>query len=162
MELIPGIHYFIKMLKKVLLTYIFLFFGMNISAQNTYFVTAPNGLVLRDSPDKNGNKITVVPYTSEIEKLGNTKIKLELTDNGELINGEWVKIKFNNDSNTYTGYVFSGYLIHETKIIVPYKKMGVVTSTTSKQDLYKICKDNIKDTIVFSYEDIDVTGTQII
>lgn len=40
--------------------------------------------------------------------------------------------------------------------------MGIVTATTSKQDLYEIYGENIKDTIVFSYEDMDVTGTQII
>lgn len=151
------------MLKKVLITFIFLFFGINVSAQDTYFVTAPNGLVLRDNPDKNANKITTVPYKSEVKSLENTKIRLDILDNGKLIEGEWMKVSFHDDYDIYTGYVFSGYLINENKLIVPHKKMGIVTNTTTKQDLYKICKEkNIKDTIVFSYEDIDVIGTQII
>lgn len=151
------------MLKKYLLISVCLFSVVNISAQETYFVTAPNGLILRDSPDKNANKITAIPYKSEVKSLENTKIRLNLLDNGKLIEGEWIKVKFNNHSDTHTGYVFSGYLINESKLIVPNKKMGIVTNTTTKQDLYKICKEkNIKDTIVFSYEDIDVTGTQII
>src|SRR5690606_18802027 len=129
------------MLKKVLITFIFLFFGINVSAQDTYFVTAPNGLVLRDNPDKNANKITTVPYKSEVKSLENTKIRLDILDNGKLIEGEWMKVSFHDDYDIYTGYVFSGYLINENKLIVPHKKMGIVTNTTTKQDLYKICKE---------------------
>src|SRR5690606_40505260 len=67
----------------------------------------------------------------------NTKIRLDLLDNGKLIEGEWIKVSFHDDYDIYTGYVFSGYLINENKLIVPHKKMGIVTNTTTKQDLYK-------------------------
>lgn len=140
-----------------------MFSVVNISAQEAYFVTAYNGLILRDSPDKNANKVITIPYKSEVKSLENTKIRLNLLDKGKLIEGEWIKVRFNNHSDTHTGYVFSGYLIHENKLIVPHKKMGIITATTTKQDLYKMFSEKkIKDTIVFSYEDIDVTGTQIL
>lgn len=150
-----------EILKKVWLICICLFPAV-ISAQDIYFVTARNGLILRDSTDKNANKITTIPFKSEVKSLENTQINLELIDDGELIEGEWIRVNFRNDYDAYTGYVFSGYLIHENKIIVPNKKMGIVTNTTTKQDLYEKCSErSIKDTIVFSYEGIDVTGTQI-
>tara|TARA_R100001369_G_scaffold64192_1_gene91441 strand:+ start:302 stop:1180 length:879 start_codon:yes stop_codon:yes gene_type:complete len=77
-----------------------------IFAQQQAFVTADNGLTLREKPDVSSERLGKLHYGDEIEITEQTNIELIIIDEGERIAGNWVKIKANSKS----GYVFNGYL----------------------------------------------------
>tara|TARA_R110002012_G_scaffold75765_3_gene191349 strand:- start:360 stop:1217 length:858 start_codon:yes stop_codon:yes gene_type:complete len=81
-------------------------------------VNASSGLIIREQPNADANRIGKLPYGSIVNILENTNLKLQITDKGEVIDGEWVKVKFQNFPYIITktkafkdeGFVFSGYL----------------------------------------------------
>lgn len=69
---------------------------------NNYYVHAKKGLIIRQEPDLNSNKITVIPYGEEIQinKYSNGNVKIDkIVDN-------WAYIDWKNNS----GWAFSGYI----------------------------------------------------
>ena len=109
---------------------LFLFFlnPLVTQSQETYFVTATSGLIIREQPNTSANRIGKLPYGSIVEVIEETNVKLQILDQGKVINGEWVKVKFenypyliseNNYHNKEEGYVFNGYLekLNKAKII---------------------------------------------
>lgn len=85
----------------------------NSYCQNSYYVKAKNGLLIRNSPSLSGEKIGKLLYREEIEIKENTNISLSVKDEGKIINGEWVKIKNNDRYKSIDGYVFNGFLTEE-------------------------------------------------
>ncbi len=83
-------------------------------SQETFIVTAENGLILRNQPNVDGEKIGKLYFGAEVSIVENTKKTQTVLDNGKIIKGTWVKIAFKNDpvfiSNAKLGYVFNGYL----------------------------------------------------
>jgi len=52
--------------------------------------------------------------------------------------------------------------ISNDRYIIPNERVGLITSSTTKSELSKLYdKDNIRETIVFSYEGIDIKGTEV-
>jgi len=73
------------------------------------YVTAKSGLVVRDSPSLNSNKIFHLPYNSMIMVSEKTGTTINIIDEGKEINGEWMKIRSFDDTHR-KGYVFGGFL----------------------------------------------------
>lgn len=76
------------------------------------YVTAESGLVVRDKPSLESNKIFHLPnntMTYVKEKTGNN---LVILDEGKEIKGEWIKI-YGFDNKDTKGYVFGGFLTTE-------------------------------------------------
>ena len=74
---------------------------VNINSSIQKYVTAANGLFIRELPSINQRIITIVPYTKKVFILE--------TGNPETINnisGNWVKVKWGN----FIGWSFDGYL----------------------------------------------------
>ena len=47
--------------------------------------------------------------------------------------------------------------------IIPNESVGLITSSTTKSALNKLYdKENIRETVVFSYEGFDIKGTEVI
>lgn len=95
--------------------FLILFAGLPfIQAQDRpLYVTADNGLIIRDQPDRKGNRIGKLEYGTRIRVIENTGKKLELVDDGETISGEWLKIRKPGViaiGESEFGYVFDGYL----------------------------------------------------
>lgn len=80
-------------------------------AQDIQYVSAENGLVVRDNPSRGAKRIAKLDYGTQIEITEYSQLKLDVVDNGEKISGEWVKIKTSNTPETVkVGYVFNGFL----------------------------------------------------
>ncbi|WP_055446191.1 SH3 domain-containing protein [Lacinutrix mariniflava] len=90
------------------------------------YVIAKNGLTYRKSPELKSTKYGAFDFGTEIIIIENSKIDLELTDNGKVLKGQWVKVKSKNNKKDkslsfdgdykYTGYVFNGFLIGTNKV----------------------------------------------
>ncbi|MDC8006145.1 SH3 domain-containing protein [Aureisphaera galaxeae] len=79
--------------------------------QDTSFVLAENGLIVRKSPDQKSERIGKLLYGAEVEILDETGIELQIRDGEKSIKGEWFKIKEVDGINK--GYVFSAYLVDD-------------------------------------------------
>jgi hypothetical protein len=84
-----------------------------------YKVSAPSGLSLRKSPDKNAAKIDAIPFGEEV-------LACSITDVGETIEekyGKWIKVSWADK----IGYVFGGFLteIQERKVHMIIPNAGV-------------------------------------
>lgn len=95
--------------------------SLNFGAQipeNSFFVTAESGLIVRKAPNRNGERFDKFPFATEVMIIEETGIALRITDNGKVIDGEWVKVSGKNVKGTYIqGYVFNGYLVdHYSKL----------------------------------------------
>lgn len=95
-----------QLLLLLILSYINLIF-----AQNTVYVSAENGLIVRDDANKNANRIGKFAYAEALEVLEKTETYLEIIDNGKTIEGQWYKVTGKSIHNVaLSGYVFSGFL----------------------------------------------------
>jgi len=108
-------------MNKILTISIYILTVFVVQSQELYFNTASSGLNIREEPSINSKKIGKLPYGSTVELLETTKIKLQIIDDEETINGFWVKIKFSNFpfivsereedlGHDKEGYVFSGFI----------------------------------------------------
>ncbi|WP_025663125.1 SH3 domain-containing protein [Aquimarina megaterium] len=95
------------------------FISLNIYSQEYYFINAKNGLNVRSGSDLLSAKVAKIPYGVLVEKIFDTNKKMTINDNGKIITGNWVKIKYNNylylvsketEPFEKEGYVFDGYL----------------------------------------------------
>ena len=91
------------------------------SAQDIQYVSAENGLIVREKPSRGANRVAMLDYGTSIEIIEHTQLQLDVIDNGEKVSGEWVKISGNDAYEFFEeGYVFNGYLTEE-KIKRPFK-----------------------------------------
>lgn len=92
----------------------YLFFSLllvcaySLNGQDIWYVNADNGLIIRDQPDRAGNKIGKLIYGSSVFRLRETNTELAIQDGEDLIRGNWVEIE--EVDGQLRGYVFSGYL----------------------------------------------------
>jgi len=94
---------------KITITIIFLIITSSILGQDTTFVLAENGLIVRENPDRKSKKLGKLPYGTEVLIIKETGIELEINDDGKTISGQWVEIQ--ELVEELKGFVFSGYLI---------------------------------------------------
>jgi len=74
----------------------------NGEANPTRYVDPPEGLILRDFPDRSGSKKVTIPKGSPVEIITAAPDRVVIDD----IEGYWYYVKYNN----YEGWVFGGYL----------------------------------------------------
>ncbi len=80
-------------------------------AQEIQYVSAENGLIVRDNPSRGAKRIAKLEYGTQLEIMEYSQLKLDVVDNGEKISGEWVKIMTTNEAEDVSaGYVFNGFL----------------------------------------------------
>ncbi|WP_158250475.1 SH3 domain-containing protein [Aquimarina sp. I32.4] len=114
--------------------------------QSEYYVTAKNGLIVRDQPNIKGKRIGKFPYGNKITVLEVTNKTLIIKNDGKEVTGHWVKVSDiaspysieNNNPDSY--YVFDGFLSKNT---IPIKRFV-------KSEEYKITK---VDTSLIDNED---------
>ncbi len=114
------------------------FFCSTIYTQQLYGVIAKNGLVVRDAPSIEGERIAKIPMAHYVWGIKKTNNTLTINDNHKKIEGHWMEVEFNGNS---TGYVFDGYLIP-------------VDSTWQGQDIE--CDPNLLCNSTFSFDDFDL------
>ncbi len=89
---------------------------INPKKDNFYYVTAKSGLRQRYRPFATSDTLSLLKYGTKVKLLNETNFKFQVSENGELLKGHWVQIEANDGfKNTYTSYVFDGYLTKELK-----------------------------------------------
>jgi len=84
------------------------------NAQDIQYVSAENGLVVRERPSRGAIRVGTLDYGTAIEITEHTQLQLDVVDNNEKISGEWVKIRGVEDhDDVEDGYVFNGFLTEE-------------------------------------------------
>ena len=124
----------------------FLLFFIGVSScvfsQETFYVTAPSGLIVRDNP--NGARFGKISYGSAV-KVEKKLQPFSITDNGKTVNGNWVKIDGNNsqiqyDENFTSGvdtdkmYAFNGFLTSKNEFINQNEK--IIAKHPALKDYY--------------------------
>lgn len=77
------------------------------------------------------------------------------------------KLDFTSLRGNYFAYNFYRYEFEEDisidRKIIPNESVGLITSSTTKSALNKLYdKENIRETVIFSYEGNDIKGTEVI
>ena len=91
------------------------------NAQDIQYVSAENGLIVREKPNQGAIKIGILDYGTVIEIIEHTNLQLDIVDGGKKLTGEWVKIRGIDAYEFFEeGYVFNGYLT-ETKLEKRFK-----------------------------------------
>ncbi|MBO3115401.1 SH3 domain-containing protein [Winogradskyella sp. DF17] len=115
-------------------------------AQKQAYVTADNGLTVRERPNPKARKVGKLDYGDAIEITERTNINLTLIDEGEQIDGNWVKIQ----SPSITGYVFNGFLSKD-RIVNPiefrYIGLSMKLKNLKTTEEFKIHTFHYTDTI---------------
>ncbi|WP_196888466.1 SH3 domain-containing protein [Aureivirga sp. CE67] len=93
---------------KKIIFFLFLISVLNVNAQKYYSVIAENGLSIRETPSLSGNKIGKLEAGKDVMVLRKSGVKLNITDEGKIVKGEWFEVK--ETDNSPSGYVFSGFL----------------------------------------------------
>lgn len=84
---------------------------LNPKKENYYYVTARNGLRQRTKPFLKSDTLELLHYRTKINVLNKTDIEMELYDNGKMIKGHWVQIKYENKNrHQLSAYIFNGFL----------------------------------------------------
>lgn len=134
---------------------------VKINAQEHYFVNAKNGLNVRAIDSLSSEKVAKLPYGSMVEKIAETESVINTKDNGRLISGRFVKVKYNNYPyliNKETeyfereGYVFDAYLKKkENNTLLEVSK---ISKKIYKELLKKVAKNNRKPEKVSNLDSI--------
>ena len=111
----------------------FLGFGQDIQ-----YVTAENGLMVREKPSRGASKLDMLDYGTAVEVVEHTNLMLDIADGGNKISGEWVKIRGIDAYEFFEeGYVFNGFLteeILEKRFKVQYDEFTVfIDGVTEKE-----------------------------
>ncbi|MFC4636073.1 SH3 domain-containing protein [Dokdonia ponticola] len=111
--------------------------------QDYYFINAQSGLNVRSGSNLSSKKIAKIPFGFMVEKIADTKTEFIINDNGKLIKGKFVKIKYgnfsciaygNDDGSITYGYVFDGYLKKaKNDDLITIKQIDKVTYTELSQ-----------------------------
>jgi len=92
---------------KTILPLLLLLLTNSIFGQMMY-VTADNGLIVRESPDRNAARTGKLEYGARVVIEQETEIELTIKDGEETIVGSWVAVY--EPLGNQSGYVFNGYL----------------------------------------------------
>lgn len=99
-----------------------------------YYIWAKSGLSLRKTPDKNAEKLTIIPYSSKVTFISFTSESYTVTEfDGFQYTTNWAKVSYNNN----IGYAFAGYLstIKPPKISENYGIQEYLDDYFTKTDL---------------------------
>src|SRR4030042_2221892 len=111
-----------------LITFIFINVFLIYSKENSRWITAGQGLYMREAPDEKSKKIETIPYGKEvtfIEESGEDVTMLNTT-------GKWTKIEWNGKK----GWVFGGFLNDEPQY--NFFKLLDKVKKAKKGDIIKI------------------------
>jgi len=127
---------------------------------NPYYIWAKNGLSLRKSPNKTAEKITVIPYKSEVSLISYSEETLTITEFTDFnYTSNWAKIKYKD----IVGYSFMGYIsvvkppkISENYTLEQYLNDCFTKTNTTILSKYENCASNDESCVtsgVYSYKE---------
>lgn len=130
---------------KIIISFIILIVANYTFGQEVQYVNANNGLIIREKPDKDSERIGKLEYGTRIIIIEETEIELAIKEGQEIINGKWVEIQ--EVDGSLKGYVFSGYLSLNRlskRIEIKFENFSVhmeLEVWDENEDLKKVQKD---------------------
>ncbi|WP_103866418.1 SH3 domain-containing protein [Aquimarina sp. I32.4] len=127
------------------LLFLFLLLTVSISAQKTYYVTAKNGLIVRNQPNVKGKRIGKFPYGVRVNVLHKTNHTFSVKQNSNSILGHWVEVSsvsfpYYIESESEKMYVFDGFLSSEQVFIEDIKYQ--LSLNIKNKDTYRLLTKN--------------------
>lgn len=128
-------------------------------SQERYFVTAANGLNVRETATTHAAKVGKLPYGALVSIVEITKVDYEIAEEGKTFQSQWVKIKYDNfpyvnpqnfaSEWSNTGYVVQYYL-------EKLNKRSIVYHTIDSTTFYSLYKEPAPDnpTKITSFEEV--------
>ncbi len=123
---------------------IFLLMCLTLSfahAQDIQYVSAENGLIVREKPSQGAINVGLLDYGTAIEITEHTNLKLDVVDGGKKLAGEWVKVRGIDAYEFFEeGYVFNGYLTEEKlekRFKIVYNKFTITIEGILEKDSRK-------------------------
>ena len=133
-----------------------LIFGF-AQAQDIQYVSAENGLVVREKPNRGAARVGLLDYGTAIEITQHTNLQMDVMDNGEKLSGEWVKIRGIDAYEFFDeGYVFNGFLTEEKlerRFAVRYDEFSVSIEGISKKETVETEDIDNSNILIFSLND---------
>lgn len=130
------------MKRLILVHVIVLIFTTPICAQY-YFVTAKNGLIVRDNPYIEAQKIGKLPYNTKVLVTKIAPLSFVIEDGDKTVKGQWFKVSAAFEEYIINGYVFSGYLSQsKDEKIKSEKEQQSKPSFKSKEEPMGLYKGN--------------------
>ena len=116
-------------------------------AQDIQYVSAENGLVIREQPNQGATKVGILDYGTPVEIIEYTDLSLDVKDKKKKVTGEWVKIKGPAVGEYFEdAYVFNGYLTKEKierPLKIPFDAFTVfIDKLNADTELQNISVDN--------------------
>lgn len=138
-------------MKKTFSLILLVFSFISIWGQERYFSNASSGLIVREEASAKATRIGKLTYGTLVNIEEKTNMKYEVIEDGDTIQSEWVKIKYENfpfldiNDKSYewnkTGFVVKHYLQKLEKASI---KLNQIDSTT----FYQRSKKPIKYSLV--------------
>lgn len=97
---------------KTIITTLFILFQFALTtAQEICYVSADSGLVVREAPSKNAERIGKFHYATKLVVTKHSGINFSVNERGTSIPGEWLEVINADETETpIRGYVFGGFL----------------------------------------------------
>lgn len=130
---------------KKIIALVFLIVSVSVIGQNLSYVTAPNGLIVREKPVRKSNRIGKFLYGAKVQIIKKTGVKFEIVDGGEKIFGEWVEVQEINGLKK--GFVFSGYL----GVNKPFTLVDVKVKKLKRQVNFESGSEEIYTYLLYNY-----------
>ncbi|CAL2081476.1 SH3 domain-containing protein [Tenacibaculum sp. 190524A02b] len=142
-------------MNKIILIILVLTACSSFYGQEIRYVNADNGLIVREKPNKNSKRLGKFKYAEKIEVQEKTGIKFSIVDNGEKINGSWLKVQGSMDNKPIKGYVFSGFLTGKElkkRLEIKFNSFIVELDNVELLENLKALKKIQKDTVKLSLD----------
>ena len=98
-------------MKTIITALVILFHFAVTTAQEVCYVSADSGLVVREAPSKNAERIGKFNYAAKLVVTKHSGINFSVNDRGVSIPGEWLEvINADESEKPIRGYVFGGFL----------------------------------------------------
>lgn len=125
-------------------------------AQETMYVNADNGLIVREKPNRNSKRIGKFTYAEKVRVQEKTNIQLSIIDDGKKIDGSWYKVRGLIKGELKSGYVFSGFLVTEKLM----KRLQInFPDFTFEMDYTETMEETFKIQNDTAYVTLDLSGT---
>lgn len=123
-------------------------------SQSDFYVSADNGLYVRQAPGQAADVITKLNYGTKVAITEHTNLTMDVLEKGKIIKGEWVKVNAYSNYTFIEGYVFNGYLTEE--VLKPRVHINFDEFKVTFEDLHIISSGPMKRSILLDSITYDV------
>ncbi|MGJ4788215.1 SH3 domain-containing protein [Leptospira koniambonensis] len=111
------------------------------NTSNFLYVNSLNGIILREKPSADSEKLKVINYSTPVLILEESPTEMKISGKS----GKWVRVKYSpiqypdvqSDNTEFTGWIFSAFLTNATNI-----QLALVNKYETENGCYKVNRKN--------------------